>query len=386
MFKVLRLLVLVCLCIVLATLEGVAASEPNTSYANQDIEGTWTLRSLGTQKNGQADNFGYDLGTFTYEADGFFAGTMTDDEGDSWSESGTSTLNTDGTVNLWVGEGLTYPAAMNARKDVIIANYQDENEFALDIFVKQGTDYKTSDLEGTWYFRGLCTQKNGQADNFGYDLGTFTYEADGFFTGTMTDDEDDSWSESGTSTVNADGTVNLWVGEGLTFPAVMNAGKDVIVANYQDENEFCLDIFIKKYVASSVPPSAPTMSYDVDGTSITITWNAVTDSTGYVLRYGVGADASPASFMSLDLGNQTSFSYDALVEGMTYKIAVQAYNEVGDSDLSNIETFTVAASEPPSAPAMSCNVDGTSLSVTWDTVADATGYTLRYGVGADASP
>jgi len=221
-------------------------AKAGTNYSTADLEGTWYLRSMFTPKNQTYDNFGYDIGTFVYQSNGTFTGTMTDDQGSSWDENGTSTVNSNGSVNLWVGQGANFTAEMNSSKDVIIANYQDDDEYAFDVFVKKGDNYTNADLAGVWYLRGLCTKRNGLADNFSYDLGTFTYGSDGTFTGTMKDDEGTSWNESGKSNVSANGIVELWVGQGLNFTAAMNASKDVIIANYQDEDEFCFDIFVKK--------------------------------------------------------------------------------------------------------------------------------------------
>ena len=100
---------------------------------------------------------------------------MTDDAGSSWAESGTSSVNSDGTVNLWEGTGANFTASMNASKDVIAINYQDTDEYCFDVMVKQGSNYTTADLQGRWHMRGLCTQKNGAADNFGFDFGTLYF-------------------------------------------------------------------------------------------------------------------------------------------------------------------------------------------------------------------
>jgi len=61
-------------------------------------------------------------------------------------------------------------------------------------------------------------------------------------------------------------------------------------------------------------PVAPTMSYTVDGTNLTISWDSDPEATGYKLNYAVGVYTDPGDFTSKDLGTQTGFSYDYLVD------------------------------------------------------------------------
>ena len=93
--------------------------------------------------------------------------------------------------------------------------------------------------------------------------------------------------------------------------------------------------------SGSSPPVAPEMSYSVDGSSLLIQWESVSDAVGYTLNYAIGSYTRPADFTTVDLPVQTSFSYDSLAEGQTYTIAIQAQNQFGVSGYSNIETFTV---------------------------------------------
>ena len=217
-----------------------------SSYSLSDLEGTWYLRSLSTQKNDQEDNFGFDTGAFTFQSDGSFSGTMTDNEGTSWSESGTGSISEDGVATWSFDGGGSWSTLMNAGKDVMLGNYQDDDELGLDVFVKKSSSYSTSDLEGTWYFRSLCTQKNGQTDNFGYETGMFTVQGDCSFTGNLTDSDGDSWNENGTISVSGDGVVTWSVDSGGSLSAVINASKDVMVGDYQSPDEFILNVFVKK--------------------------------------------------------------------------------------------------------------------------------------------
>ena len=88
------------------------------------------------------------------------------------------------------------------------------------------------------------------------------------------------------------------------------------------------------------PPSPPVMSYSTPGTSISINWDSVAGASGYILSYAPYPYTGPQSIGSIDLGNQTSFSYD-LWSGAAFYIAVQAYNAQGASSYSNIEYFII---------------------------------------------
>lgn len=108
------------------------------------------------------------------------------------------------------------------------------------------SNYSLSDLAGTWYLRSLSTQKDDQPDNFGYDTGVFTFQSDGSFFRTMTDYEGNSWSESGTGSISGDGVVTWSFDGGGSWSTVINTGKDVMPGDYQDEDEFDLDILVKR--------------------------------------------------------------------------------------------------------------------------------------------
>lgn len=126
-------------------------------------------------------------------------------------------------------------------------------------------------------------------------------------------------------------SIDLW--DGAKYYVAVTAWDASGTSEYSNVEWFTVDAF--------APPSAPTIIYNVVGTDLTVSWSSVANATGYILHYGVGANASLEDFMSLDLGSQVSFSYDALVEGVTYQVAVQAYNNDGYSDYSNIELFSV---------------------------------------------
>ncbi len=183
---------------------------------------------------------------------------------------------------------------------------------------------------------------------------------------------------NGTDTTNLKGA-EFCLGYGSNAEEMNEEGRMRTVATIPDlsgttaNTGSCLTI---APVTPIIVVTAPEMSYTVNGTHLSISWDSDPEATGYKLNYAVGAYTGPSDFFAMDLGTQTGFSYDSLVEGQTYTIAIQAYNDIGDSGYSNIETFTVP--QPLVPPALSYTTNGLNLNITWSTVPDATGYTLYY--------
>ena len=90
-------------------------------------------------------------------------------------------------------------------------------------------------------------------------------------------------------------------------------------------------------------PAAPTLTYSVNGLTVTASWTAVPGATKYKLSYAPIPYTGEESIGSLNVGNTTSFSA-ALWEGAAFYIAVQASDEESFSSYSNIESFTLATS------------------------------------------
>ncbi len=216
------------------------------SYSVSDLAGTWYWRSISVPQDDQPDSFGYENGVFTFQPDGSFSGTITDYEGYSWHEEGTASVSADGIVTIPLAGEIVLETVLDAGKDVMVDNWYDSSVIFLDIFVKKGSSYSVSDLRGTWHLRSIGTQRNGQEDNFGYDTAIFTFQSDGSFTGTMTDDQGDNWPEKGKASVRSDGTVKLkFSSGGGTLETVLNASKDLMIDNYDGETEFFLDVWVK---------------------------------------------------------------------------------------------------------------------------------------------
>ncbi|MDQ7090567.1 MAG: right-handed parallel beta-helix repeat-containing protein [Methylococcales bacterium] len=99
------------------------------------------------------------------------------------------------------------------------------------------------------------------------------------------------------------------------------------------------------YVSGKRPPSLgnlknPPMTLKRTGRIIDITWEAEVDAEGYRLYYAPKPYTGAKSIQSFDVKNQTHFRVE-LPSGSAFHVAVKAYNKLGESDYSNIESFLI---------------------------------------------
>lgn len=95
-------------------------------------------------------------------------------------------------------------------------------------------------------------------------------------------------------------------------------------------------------VTSDSTLEAPKLTITIDGTKVTLSWNKVSDATGYVVHYAQKPYDNPDTIKTIDVGNKTSASYD-LSPGDAYHVAVKAYKDSGSdcSDYSIIHDVVI---------------------------------------------
>ena len=86
------------------------------------------------------------------------------------------------------------------------------------------------------------------------------------------------------------------------------------------------------------PPVAPILLVARKGLRVSLIWIHLGTARGYTLFYAPFPDASYIG--KVDMGNHTSASFD-LGSGAAFYVAVQAYNYLGNSGLSNIGHFVI---------------------------------------------
>ncbi len=87
---------------------------------------------------------------------------------------------------------------------------------------------------------------------------------------------------------------------------------------------------------------APKLTVKIEGTTVTLSWNKVTDAIDYEVHYAQYPYDNPDTVKTIDVGNMTSASYD-LSPGCACHVAVKACKDSGSdcSDYSNIHDIKI---------------------------------------------
>jgi len=134
-------------------------------------------------------------------------------------------------------------------------------------------------------------------------------------------------------------TWNNWA-ETTTFEPTANLGPKYPAGNYQfDMLEVVREVFGgETFFNPEVVPAAPRLRVETSGLEVSLSWDRIGDAAGYLLYYAPYPYAGPETIGSIDLGLQTSVSV-TLWPGAAFYVAMQAYNDTGNSGFSNVECF-----------------------------------------------
>jgi hypothetical protein len=130
--------------------------------------------------------------------------------------------------------------------------------------------------------------------------------------------------------------------------------------------------------AGEAAAQAPTLTYTVSGTSVTIQWSDVPGATGYDL------------FVTGAISGQFQLPATTLVRVIappgTYNVQVRGRVGTVQGPLSNQVTIVVGAVAPPPSPtcgaspspSVTATTNASSVTVNWSAVAGATGYVVQF--------
>ncbi len=146
----------------------------------------------------------------------------------------------------------------------------------------------------------------------------------------------------------------LW--DGASFYLAVKAYNDQESSSYSNVEVVTIEVV-------PVPPTAPELSITTTGLNLSLSWAAVPDATGYIMSYAPSSSyTGPESFITKDMGGETTFAA-VLWDGADFTVAVQAYNEQGNSGYSDIGHFVIQ--EP--SPISSYNLPETGQTSCYDT-------------------
>jgi len=130
------------------------------------------------------------------------------------------------------------------------------------------------------------------------------------------------------------------------------------------------------YINATTLPIAPTSVTATANstTSITISWSSVKGATGYRIYRST---ASSDTYEQIGTSSTTSYTNSGLTAGTTYYYKVSAYNNGGESFQSSVISATTSLVIPSSVTGMMVTANSTtSITISWSSVAGATGYRI----------
>jgi hypothetical protein len=216
-----------------------------------------------------------------------------------------------------------------------------------------------------------ATDPNGDTLSFSYtgwmssssyttnyiDVGTHTVTVT-VSDGILTDSQDVAITVVGVNAPVLDPIANITVNEGDTIalnPTATDPNGYILTYTYtgwmvsntyttssSDVGTHTVTVTVSNGILTDSQDVAITV-INIDVSQVTVSWNANTESdlAGYKVYYV----ASSGNYdTNADVGNKTSYTFSNLASGMTYYIAVTAYDFVGnESSYSNEVTYSVPA-------------------------------------------
>mgnify|MGYP006299498725 CR=1 FL=1 len=168
--------------------------------------------------------------------------------------------------------------------------------------------------------------------------------------------------------------------EGQTYYFALTA-----LDNNNNESNYSNEISARIPVNDTDAPSKPVIAnHRLDGKKIHVSWNPndETDLEGYKVHYGT---TSKNYQTTVDVSNATSYSTPELQNGVTYFLAVTAYDTANNqSDFSDEISYSVNAEDrtPPAVPVVSnFEIEDRKVHLYWNNVEDndLAGYKIYYG-------
>ncbi len=180
-----------------------------------------------------------------------------------------------------------------------------------------------------------------------------------------------------------DGLPDTWETDNGLDPTIDNSGTDSDGDGVSDVDE---------YEAGTDPSvfdepedlDIPELTYQVNGIQVSISWSVVPEATGYILSYVPYPYNGHDVIATFDVGDAATFDAE-LWDGAAYLIAVQAYNNHGNSNYSNVEHFVIELA-PPEPPVMSYEFTSNVITISWTVDDTADGYLLSYAPSPYTGP
>jgi prepilin-type N-terminal cleavage/methylation domain-containing protein len=174
-----------------------------------------------------------------------------------------------------------------------------------------------------------------------------------------------------------DVTVSGGSGDGKIYCLDAISSKDATIHYYIDQDSGNQGAQLGTCAGRPVAPMTPVnlAAAATSGSTINLTWDAVTGANSYIVQKSTNAPFSDSSTIATPTSN--SASSNSLSTNTTYYYRVRAVNAYGQSNWSTvISAMTLIL---PSAPAnfVAITASSTAINLTWDAVSGATGYVVQ---------
>lgn len=120
-------------------------------------------------------------------------------------------------------------------------------------------------------------------------------------------------------------------------------------------------------------PSKPTFTLD-SSTGFTANWNTVAEAENYTVQLWM----NDSQWQTINTIPSSEYSFTDLSVGSTQYVRISASNSCGSSDFSQWTEVTLPNDSCNAAPTTPKDLNGTSQSISWQTVLDATRYDVQY--------
>ena len=144
---------------------------------------------------------------------------------------------------------------------------------------------------------------------------------------------------------------------------------------------------VVSYNTKSQQLSTPTLyAVDSDQDSISVKWNAIANASGYTLQYKESSASSWTSAPALN-ASQTSYTVSGLTAGTTYhfRLLAKGVGAYSDSNYSGTISYSTTTRQLSTPTLSRSNATLNSITVTWNAIANASGYTLQYKKASEST-
>src|SRR5580693_6736938 len=179
-----------------------------------------------------------------------------------------------------------------------------------------------------------------------------------------------------------------------SLQAHLNAGRNsVTLFAVTDHGVSRVDQLIVTPATASVPSAPTSLTVTPGSTGATLKWTASASGspTSYNIYRGTATDGEATTPVATVSGTTTTFTDSGLTNGKTYFYNVAANNSVGVSPDSNEVSVSPGSTTtaPPAPTGLTANPADSSIDLTWNPSAGATGYSIYRGTapgGEGATP